>query len=160
MNKSKTYFAYLEASAGISGDMMLGALLDLGVEPSLFKEKIAALKLPLEIKIKETKRASIRGLKVDIEVKRKKQIRRKWSDIESFIQASPFSFSVKKNSLAIFMCSFILFVQIIYHTLVTKLTIFIKMTAVMAIIYLYPFFIFLTKHDCLFFIIFFFFFFC
>ena len=102
MNKSKIYFAYLEASAGISGDMMLGALLDLGVEPSLFKEKIAALKLPLEIKIKETKRASIRGLKVDIEVKRKKQIRRKWSDIESFIQASPFSFSVKKNSLAIF----------------------------------------------------------
>ncbi|MFQ5721726.1 MAG: nickel pincer cofactor biosynthesis protein LarC [Candidatus Aminicenantales bacterium] len=102
MNNSKTYFAYVEASAGLSGDMMLGALLDLGVEPSLFKEKMAGLKLPVEIKIRETKRASLRSLKVDIEVKRSKQIRRRWPDIESFIKASSFSARVKKNSLAVF----------------------------------------------------------
>jgi len=102
MDKSKTYFAYVEAPAGISGDMMLGALLDLGIEPSLFKEKMADLKLPVEIKIKETKRASLRGLKVEIEVKRKRNITRQWKDVELLIQASPFSSSVKKNSLAVF----------------------------------------------------------
>jgi len=95
-------YVYFDASAGLSGDMILGALLDLGVSPHLFKEKMAELKLPVDIQIKETKRASLRALKVDVFKKNKKSYERKWSDIETLIKESPFSESVKKNSLAIF----------------------------------------------------------
>ncbi len=95
-------YIYFDASAGLSGDMILGALLDLGVPSSLFREKMAELKLPVEIQFKETKRATLRGLKVDVLVKAKKTVERKRSDIEDIIKKSRFSSSVKKNASAIF----------------------------------------------------------
>ena len=95
-------YIYFDASAGLSGDMILGALLDLGVSSSLFREKMAELKLPIEIQLKETKRATLRGLKVDVLVKAKKTVERRRSDIEDIIKKSCFSSSVKKNASAIF----------------------------------------------------------
>lgn len=95
-------FVYLDASAGLSGDMILAALLDLGISPTVFKGKMAELGLPVEIQIKETKRASLRALKVDVLLKTKEHKERKWSDIETLIRKSPFPESVKKNSLTIF----------------------------------------------------------
>ncbi|TET72764.1 MAG: LarC family nickel insertion protein, partial [Candidatus Aminicenantes bacterium] len=95
-------YIYFDGSSGMSGDMILGALLDLGVSSSLFKNKMAELELPVEIQIKETKRSSLRGLKVDVKVKSKEISPRKWHDIETLIAKSPFSDSVKKNALAIF----------------------------------------------------------
>jgi len=95
-------YIYFDASAGLSGDMILGALLDLGVSSSLFREKMAELKLPVEIQLKETKRATLRGLKVDVLVKAKKTVERRRSDIEDIIKRSGFSSSVKKNASAIF----------------------------------------------------------
>jgi len=95
-------FVYFDASAGLSGDMILGALLDLSNSPTAFKEKMASLRLPVDIQIKETKRASLRALKVDVSIKTKEPKNRRWSDIEILIKKSPFSEFVKKNSLAIF----------------------------------------------------------
>lgn len=95
-------YVYLDALTGLSGDMILGALLDLGVSFSAFKEKMAELKLPVDIQINETKRASLRGLKVDVRVKRKKTAPRKWIDIQNLIKGSSFSHSVKEKGLAIF----------------------------------------------------------
>ncbi len=95
-------YIYFDAIAGLSGDMILGALLDLGISPSLFKEKMSALRLPVEIQIRKTKRASLRALIVDVKVRSKKTSPRKWSDVVSLIEDSSFSASVKRNSLAIF----------------------------------------------------------
>lgn len=95
-------YAYFDAFSGVSGDMILGALLDLGADPRLFKEKIAALRLPVKINIQETKRASLRATKVDIKVQEQTPVQRKWEDVKSLIQESPFSEPVKKQSLAIF----------------------------------------------------------
>ncbi|NQT79852.1 MAG: nickel pincer cofactor biosynthesis protein LarC [Candidatus Aminicenantes bacterium] len=95
-------YVYFDASAGLSGDMILGALLDLGVSPSLFKKKMAELKLPVDIQIKETKRASLRGLKVDVTVKTKKIFPRKWSDVDVLIKKTRFSSAVKNKTTAIF----------------------------------------------------------
>jgi uncharacterized protein (TIGR00299 family) protein len=93
---------YFDTSAGASGDMILGALLDLGIPPSDFKKKMAGLKLPVEIKVKEVKRSSLRGLKVDVRVNTKKQTIRKWTDVEVLVRKSPFSADIKKNALRIF----------------------------------------------------------
>ena len=95
-------YCYFDASTGLSGDMILGALLDLGVSPALFKEKMNELGLPVNIQIRETKRASLRGLKVDVQVKRKKAEARRWTDVQTLLEGSPFSPEVKKNALAIF----------------------------------------------------------
>ncbi|MFC2169635.1 nickel pincer cofactor biosynthesis protein LarC [Acidobacteriota bacterium] len=97
-----TKFIYFDTSSGLSGDMILGALIDLGVSPAFFKENMAQLGLPVEIQIKEVKRASIRGLKVDVRVKTQKKITRKWADIKTLIQKSPFSPHVKNTALSIF----------------------------------------------------------
>jgi uncharacterized protein (TIGR00299 family) protein len=96
-------YIYFDASAGASGDMILGALLDLGVPRAQFLEKMAELRLPVDIRIRPVKRAGLRGLKVNVRVQKGKESRpRHWSDIEALIRKSPFSNAVKANSLAVF----------------------------------------------------------
>ncbi|MFW6131129.1 MAG: nickel pincer cofactor biosynthesis protein LarC [Candidatus Aminicenantaceae bacterium] len=95
-------YAYIDASAGISGDMILGALMDLGISSSVFKEKMSKLKLPIDIEIKEVRKQSLRGMKVNIIVNKKNHSSRKLSDINGFIQNIPFPSSVKKKSMDIF----------------------------------------------------------
>ena len=95
-------YVYIDGSAGVSGDMLLGALLDCGIEPSAFQKKMAELKLPVEIAVREVKRASLRGLKVDVSVKRKKKIARKWPDIQNILEKSPLSAASKNQAKRIF----------------------------------------------------------
>lgn len=95
-------YIYFEGSSGASGDMILGALLDLGVSPSAFRKKMAELELPVEITVSETKRALLRGLKVDVKVQRKKKISRKWSDVQSLLKKSSLPSEVRNQALDIF----------------------------------------------------------
>jgi uncharacterized protein (TIGR00299 family) protein len=95
-------YVYIDGSSGASGDMILGALLDLGLSPTAFKKKMAELKLPVEISIRQVKRASLRGLKADIRVKSNKKITRKWSDIQNIIKKSPLSSLSKERAGLIF----------------------------------------------------------
>lgn len=96
-------FIYFDGSSGISGDMILGALLDAGVPHDLFQQNMAKMKLPVDIRIKEIRRGNFRGLKVDIDVRKSPPtVTRKWKDIEELIANSPFSDQVKGRSLSIF----------------------------------------------------------
>jgi uncharacterized protein (TIGR00299 family) protein len=95
-------FIYFDAFSGLSGDMILGALLDLGVDPDTFIQKMAELELPVEIRVEEIQRCSLRALKVDVDVRSKTEKTRRWSDVEKLINATSFSESVKNNALLIF----------------------------------------------------------
>lgn len=96
-------YVYFDASSGVSGDMILGALLDCGIAPTAFRKKMAELKLPVDITVKEVKRASLRGLKVDVRVKTKKKITRKWTDIQKILQKSPISAHSRRQAKRIFI---------------------------------------------------------
>lgn len=95
-------YVHFDASSGLSGDMILGALLDLGVPPALFKEKMAGLRLPVEIAVRTVRRGGFRALKVDVRVRRGKPVERTFADVERVIGKSRLAPAVKDRALAIF----------------------------------------------------------
>jgi len=95
-------YAYFDASSGLSGDMILAALLDLGFSRSLFKKTMESIGLPVALRVFEAKRGGLRGLKVDVVLKKAPSKPRRWADIRSFINKSKFSAAVKDKALAVF----------------------------------------------------------
>jgi hypothetical protein len=93
---------YLDAFAGISGDMMLGALVDLGVPVDLLRQVAEALSLPeVEIVASRTERTGIAAVKVNVRAP-ERGIVRTYAHIKSLISKSSLEPDVKKNSLKIF----------------------------------------------------------
>lgn len=56
----------IECFAGISGDMLLGALIDTGVPAELLRATAASLGIGAELRLQEVKRNGIRATKVDV----------------------------------------------------------------------------------------------
>ena len=60
--------AYLECFSGISGDMLLGALLEVGVSEDLLRRTIASLNIGAELRVSRVERSGISSTKVDVVV--------------------------------------------------------------------------------------------
>src|SRR5437016_2650134 len=58
--------AYLECFSGISGDMMLGALLHAGVSQDLLQRTVTALNIGAELRISRVDRSGISATRVDV----------------------------------------------------------------------------------------------
>src|SRR5260221_7547016 len=58
--------AYLECFSGISGDMFLGALIDAGVSPDLFRQTVTALGIDAKLEISRAERSGISAVKMDV----------------------------------------------------------------------------------------------
>jgi hypothetical protein len=95
-------YVYFDASSGASGDMVLGALLDLGVDPALFKEKMAWLRLPVEITVRRVRRGGLAAVKVDVDVRGGSGVERTFADVERVIVKSRLAPAVKDRALAVF----------------------------------------------------------
>jgi pyridinium-3,5-bisthiocarboxylic acid mononucleotide nickel chelatase len=95
-------YVHFDGSSGLSGDMILGALIDLGVSPALFKDKMAGLRLPAEIAVRTARRGGFRAVKVDVRVRKGGSDGRTFADIERLIGRSRFAPAVKARSLVIF----------------------------------------------------------
>src|ERR1039457_2419095 len=58
--------AYLDCFSGISGDMFLGALVDVGVSPKFLEDTVAALDIGARLEISRVVRGGIAATKVDV----------------------------------------------------------------------------------------------
>jgi uncharacterized protein (TIGR00299 family) protein len=95
-------WAYFDCFSGISGDMTLGALLDLGVPLKWLKEQLRRVPLAdFDIIVSPVQRHGIHAASVQVEILDNKTSRN-YSDIRALIENSPLSESVKSTSLAIF----------------------------------------------------------
>jgi uncharacterized protein (TIGR00299 family) protein len=100
----KVKILYYDCFSGISGDMNLGAMLDLGVDKDYLLEGLERLGIGgYELSVTKDKRKGITGTKVDVIVKNEKSGHRNLKDIESIINGSGLSDRVKETSLDIFM---------------------------------------------------------
>lgn len=95
--------AYFDCFAGISGDMTLGALVDVGVDLALLRAELT--KLPVSgysLEATTVKRGGFRGTKVDVIVEGKAQPLRRYTDIVAMISESTLDPAVQKGALDIF----------------------------------------------------------
>ena len=77
----------IECSPGISGDMLLGALYDLGVPKQVMEQPLIDLGLEdqYNLEFEETKSCSIRGIKAKVGAIELKPIKRDWKSIKKLI---------------------------------------------------------------------------
>jgi uncharacterized protein (TIGR00299 family) protein len=77
--------AYLECFSGISGDMFLGALIDVGVPPELFIKTVEALGVDARLEISRVDRSGISATKVDVIAAGEKELPREefWQEAVS-----------------------------------------------------------------------------
>lgn len=94
---------YYDCFAGISGDMNLGALLDLGVAPDHLRRELA--KVPLTgytLDIRRASRGGISGTQVSVRLDPAPPPHRHLANIEAIITASELTAEVQQSALAVF----------------------------------------------------------
>ncbi len=97
---------YYDCFSGISGDMNLGAMLDLGVNPSYLLEELKKIRIDsYEIRIFQDKRRGISGTRFEVFIPPESSPRhsRNYPEIALLIQESELSERAKELSLLIFM---------------------------------------------------------
>lgn len=95
--------AYFDCFSGISGDMVLGALVDLGLEIEGLETALSSLDLEeFRIESREVTSYGLRGTKVDVSVPETVLVRT-FNNIRDIIENSDLSVQVKSVSLEIFM---------------------------------------------------------
>ena len=95
---------YFDCFAGISGDMNLAAMLDLGVPQAHLRAELARLALSgYSLSVTRDARKGITGTRVDVVVAESSHHHhRAWSDIRALIEASVLSAAVKARATDIF----------------------------------------------------------
>ncbi|NLC77601.1 MAG: LarC family nickel insertion protein, partial [Clostridia bacterium] len=94
--------AYFDCFAGISGDMILGALVDAGLELAVLKEDLSLLGLTgYEVVAEHVTKRGISGTKVTVRTEEEKA-HRHLADIQRIIGNSGLPEPVKEQSIAVF----------------------------------------------------------
>lgn len=101
---------YYDCFSGISGDMNLGALLDLGVEEAYLKQELSKLSLDhaFKLEIQKASKKDISGTRVDVKLtptwytNAHHHEHRTFKDIEAIINNSTLSEQIKVRSLKMF----------------------------------------------------------
>ncbi|UCG20867.1 MAG: nickel pincer cofactor biosynthesis protein LarC [Deltaproteobacteria bacterium] len=94
--------AYFDCFSGISGDMILGAFIDLGLDLDKLTALLSKMHLGgYKLSVSKEKRGSITGTRLHIQVEEDKQPHRSMAQIREIIGESKLPGQVKETSLAI-----------------------------------------------------------
>lgn len=95
--------AFFDCFSGISGDMTLGALLDLGFSEDALREGLAGLALSgYEIRVSREKRKGLEGMRVEVLVEEDKQPGRDYAAIRRILAESPLPGDARQTAEAVF----------------------------------------------------------
>ncbi len=105
MNKKR--IIYFDCFSGISGDMILGAFVNMEIDINEIRKRLKSLNLKgYKLQSKDVKRNGFNGCKVDVILNKSSQINkaaRSYKVIKSIIQKSDLPQIVKNNSIEIFL---------------------------------------------------------
>ncbi|WP_372776503.1 nickel pincer cofactor biosynthesis protein LarC [Mangrovibacterium sp.] len=95
---------YYDCFAGISGDMNLGAMIDLGVDAGYLKNELSKLNIEgFHLEVKTDQRRGITGIKADVVIENPdNEKHRHLRHVEEIVNNSSLSDAVKTNALKIF----------------------------------------------------------
>ena len=94
---------YFDCFSGISGNMVLGALIDIGLPECVLLEEVAKLGVePFDIEVKRNERMRIYGTHVKVRGRGDEGPQRSYREIKRMIKESPLDPPVKERSLDIF----------------------------------------------------------
>ena len=92
---------YLDCFSGLSGDMLLAAMLDLGLEEAALRQGLAHLPVTgFSIAVDTKKTGFLHGKHFSVSTD-DSQPHRAWRDIQKMVQESDLPETVKQNSLAV-----------------------------------------------------------
>jgi len=95
--------AYFDCPSGISGNMVLGAILDAGLELDALREALAGLNLSgYEIEARKVKRQGLAGTLVEVRVQQE-EVERRVGDILAIIEGSALPEEVKATAKTVFI---------------------------------------------------------
>ena len=94
--------AWFDASAGASGDMMLGALVDAGAPLDVVQAAVDALGVePVRLARRSVTRAGLAATKVEVDVPAS-NVRRTWPDVRRLLEQAALDEAVRRRALAVF----------------------------------------------------------
>ncbi|MEU4650310.1 nickel pincer cofactor biosynthesis protein LarC [Nocardia fluminea] len=95
--------AWIDASAGVAGDMLLGALVDAGAPPEVLQAAVDAV-VPGAVELVRTEvvRCGMRACKMEPVVRTDDLPHRHWSDIRSMLAAAALPDAVRSRALQVF----------------------------------------------------------
>lgn len=91
---------WIDASAGVSGDMLLSALVDAGADLDTVRRSIDDLGLPVNLRATTTTRGGLRALRVHVDVGTDTQPERKLADVQAILE--PLPDHLRERSIAVF----------------------------------------------------------
>ena len=95
--------AWIDASAGIAGDMLLGALLDAGADLGAVRQAVrAVVGDAVRVGTTEVTRAGLRATKAEVELLDDDPPHRTWPDIAHTLAGSPLAPLVRERALDVF----------------------------------------------------------
>ena len=96
--------ALLDCPSGLAGNMLLAALLDLGVPTSVIDEPLAALGLAgrYRLELEERRSAGLRGLHLQVHSLEREPPHRHWQALHQLLQEAPLAEPLRQRVLAVF----------------------------------------------------------